>query len=441
MKKVIDPIAQMKAIIHPSSIEGKVKAIASKSHAHRILICAAFSDRDTYIVCEEASADIMATVSCLESIGVGIEKKDDGFLVHPIDINNTISDVDGEISIDCNESGSTLRFLLPIVCLFDNTIKIYSRGRLPKRPLSPLYEELLEHGAIISKQGEVPLIVRGKITSGKYTLPANISSQYISGLLFALPILDGDSEIILTEKIESKSYIDMTVDVLKMFNIDIIWNDNRIYIKGNQQYKSPGKIVVEGDWSNIAFWLCAGAISDQYLECTNLNFQSLQGDKEIIDILRRFGADIVINEIDGIKSSIRIRQSCRKGSDIDANNIPDLVPILALVASVSEGTTKIYNASRLRLKERDRIESVVSTLNKLGADIYETEDGMIIEGRDRLHGGEVDSYNDHRIAMMAAIASLVSEKDVIITDACAVNKSYSSFYNDYIELGGNIEFV
>lgn len=431
----------MKAIIQPSKLNGSVKAIASKSHAHRILICAAFSDKDSYVVCEEASEDIKATVACLNELGASIERKKDGFLVHPISKNDKKNSEEKDIreyNIDCNESGSTLRFLLPIVATLDNKTNIYLRGRLPYRPLSPLYEELVNHGAKISKQGEVPLRVEGKICSGEYVLSANISSQYISGLLFALPLLEGDSFITLTNNIESKSYIEMTIDVLKMFSIDIKWNDNKIYVKGNQSYISPGKIVVEGDWSNIAFWLCAGALGDNAIKCTNLNFDSLQGDKAIVKLLEEFGSDIEIYEKNGVKNSVGIKQDLRKGIIIDANNIPDLVPILALVASVSNGITRIINASRLRLKESDRIETVVTTLKKLGADINETEDGMIIVGKELLEGGEVDSYNDHRIAMMAAIAAIVSKKSVIINDASAVNKSYSGFYEDYEKLGGNL---
>ncbi len=428
----------MKAIIQPSKLSGSVKAIASKSHAHRILICAALSDKDSYVICEEASEDIKATVACLNELGAVIERKKDGFLVHTISKNNINEKDMDEHNIDCNESGSTLRFLLPIVATLDNKTNIYSRGRLPYRPLSPLYEELVNHGAKISKQGEVPLRVEGKICSGEYVLPANISSQYISGLLFALPLLDGDSVITLTDKIESKSYIDMTIDVLKIFGIDIKWNDNKIYVRGNQSYISPGKIVVEGDWSNIAFWLCAGALGDDEIKCTNLNFNSLQGDKAIVKLLEKFGSIIKVYEENDIKNSVGIKQDSRKGIIIDANNIPDLVPILALVASVSNGITRIINASRLRLKESDRIESVVTTLKKLGADITETEDGMIIVGKEYLEGGEVDSYNDHRIAMMSAIASVVSKNPVIINDAGAVNKSYSGFYEDYEKLGGNL---
>lgn len=421
----------MKAVVNPSVLEGRVKAIASKSHAHRILICAAFADKPTIIICEESSDDIKATVSCLSNMGADIKELDNGYLVNPI--NKDI--LKHTIDIDCNESGSTLRFLLPVCCLFENEINIYMRGRLPNRPLSPLYEELINHGASISEQGTVPLKTKGVIKSGTYTLPANISSQYISGLLFALPLLDGDSEIILTNKIESKSYIDMTVDVLKIYGIKIDWRDNIINIPGNQKYISPSEIIVEGDWSNIAFWLCAGALNKKEISCYNLNYKSLQGDKEVVNILKNMGIDIIYEGND----TITLKNNSLKGTTIDANNIPDLVPILALVASVSDGCTNIINASRLRLKESDRIESVVDTLCKLGADIEETEEGMIIYGKEKLQGGEVDSYNDHRIAMMASIAALVCKNPVIVNNAQAVNKSYSKFYEDYKELGGYIE--
>lgn len=437
----------MKVIINKPCIEGRVKAIASKSHAHRILICAALADKETNIVCEESSDDIKATVNCLKSMGADIKKTNNGYKVTPINISKmnskemicngsvcVISQNDDAIKIDCNESGSTLRFLLPLCCILDKEVDIYMQGRLPMRPLTPLYEELISHGATISEQGKVPLKTKGVITSGEYTLPANISSQYISGLLFVLPLLDGDSTITLTEKIESKSYIDMTIDVLKIYGINIEWNENIIYVKGNQKYISPSEIIVEGDWSNIAFWLCAGALNQKEITCYNLNFDSLQGDKAVVDILIKMGAKIIYEGND----TITLSKNNLEGVVIDANNIPDLVPILALVASVSKGISTIINASRLRLKESDRIESVVSTLNKLGADIEETEEGMIIYGKEQLNGGEIDSYNDHRIAMMASIAALVCNGPVIINNAEAVNKSYSKFYEDYKSLGANV---
>ena len=228
----------------------------------------------------------------------------------------------------------------------------------------------------------------------------------------------------------------MTMDALKLFGVNIEWEDNIITIKGNQKYISPSEIIVEGDWSNIAFWLCAGAINKNEVSCYNLNHESLQGDKAIVDILQEMGTHIIYEGYD----TISLKNNSLNGITLDANNIPDLVPILALVASVSRGTTKIINASRLRLKESDRIESVVTTLTKLGADIEETEEGMIIYGKESLEGGEVDSYNDHRIAMMASVAAIVCKDRVIINNAEAINKSYSKFYEDYEKLGGQIKF-
>ena len=384
--------------ITPSPITGTVPAIASKSMAHRLMICAALADTETQVVCQSTSKDIEATRSCLSAMKTGHR-------------------------LLCGESGSTLRFLLPVVAALGLNAEFYMEGRLPDRPLAPLDDELHRHGAVLQKDGSV-LHVSGQLTPGEYTLPGNVSSQYISGLLFALPLLEKPSKLTVMGTIESAPYIEMTLDALRQFGVRITIEGNVYHIPACG-YKSPGKVFVEGDWSNAAFWLCAGAISKP-VTVTGLDPNSLQGDKAVFDLLRRFGANC---QQDGNRFSVA--PGPLRGIDIDAAAIPDLVPVLSVVAAKAEGTTRIYNAGRLRLKESDRIETVCRMLTDLGGTIQATEDGMIIQGGKPLSGGSTDSFGDHRIAMAAAIASCLCTGAVTVTGAEAVNKSYPHFWEDF----------
>lgn len=419
---------------------GTIRAIASKSQAHRLLICAALSENDSTVVCSETNNDIDATVRCLNALGARISYEGGAFQVCPIK-----GPIKGERLLDCGESGSTLRFLLPIACALGTDAAFKMSGRLPSRPLTPLYEELNARGCAFSPQGANPLRQSGHLKGGLFTIPGNISSQYISGLLFALPLLSEESFIKITGELESKPYVDMTIAAITAFGIVIEQGDHFYRIKGNQRYRSKQHVNVEGDWSNAAFWLCAGAISaaphagtidTNGITVTNLDQNSLQGDKSILPILERFGAHIEKNT-----DSVTVRPGDLKGIAIDAGNIPDLVPVLAAVASVAEGQTTIYNAERLRIKESDRLKAVTETLRALGADIAETPDGLVISGKIRLDGGMVSSHHDHRIAMTAAIVSTVCVNGVTITDAEAVNKSYPGFFGDFTMLGGISEEV
>lgn len=406
---------------------GSIKAIASKSYAHRAFICAALSDSPNFINITSPSSDIDATIGCLRSLGAKIDRKKNGYEIHPIDRSILISN----IVLDCNESGSAFRFLLPVSCALGADASFILNGRLPDRPLSPLYEQLISHGCTFSEKGSNPFITKGILQSGDYILSKSVSSQFASGLLLALPILSGDSTIRLLGPIESANYIDMTVDVLKRFDITVEYSNHTFFIKGGQQYHSPKSIDIEGDWSNAAFWICAGALSKKGVTCTNLKMDSLQGDKKIMELLTRFGAKVVKGD-----TYVTVSRDTLKGIELDAGNIPDLVPVLALVASVCDGVTVIKNAKRLRAKESDRLKSISETLTILGADIKETDDGLVIKGHEYLHGGHVDSFNDHRIAMMAAIASAVCHGPVVISDAEAVNKSYPGFFEDLTSLKG-----
>lgn len=412
----------MDKIFHQNAPKGNIRAISSKSEAHRLLICAALGDRDCTLLCTDTNADIDATAACLNALGAKIKRIEGGFSVHPIDKITK----GGEL--ECNESGSTLRFLLPLAASLGADCSFNMRGRLPARPLSPLYELLGENGVDLTPQGSNPLKIKGRFNSGSYSIAANVSSQYISGLLFALAVAEGESTLALEGRIESAPYVDMTLDALRLFGANIEYDKEQSSFKiiGRSRLSSPDEVAVGGDWSNAAFFLVAGAIGKEPVKISGLDPLSRQGDKEILSILEKMGADVV-----SAGDGVTVNPSRLHGVEIDASNIPDLVPILAVAASVAEGETKIFGASRLRLKESDRIESVCTTLSTLGADIQATEDGMIICGKKRLSGGEVDSYNDHRIAMSAAIASLVCENAVKITRFEAVNKSYPTFAENF----------
>lgn len=414
----------MEKIFDCTSVKSRIRAISSKSEAHRALICAALADKKTKIICTDTNSDIDTTALCLNSLGAVIERVEDGFSVSPI------GEVTRGASLDCNESGSTLRFMLPLCASLGADCSFIMRGRLASRPLSPLYELLAENGITLSNQGTSPLCISGRLAAGNYSVAANISSQYISGMLFALSVAEGESTLSLTGKIESAPYIWMTLDTLVSFGADIRFDSdsNSFYIKGKKKLVSPDSFVVGGDWSNAAFFLVAGAIGSHPVTLTGLDKNSRQGDRAILEVLRDMGACIIED-----KDEITVSPSTLRSTRIDAANIPDLVPILATAASVAEGETVIYNASRLRLKESDRIESVCKTLSSLGAFIRATEDGMMIRGKKRLLGGRVDSFNDHRIAMSAAVASLVCDSKVVIDRFEAINKSYPSFLDGWEE--------
>ena len=385
--------------ITPTPITGTVPAMVSKSMAHRLMICAALAKEPTQIICLGTNKDIEATRACLAAMK------------------------EGTSPLRCGESGSTLRFLLPVVAALGLETEFFMEGRLPERPLAPLDEQLIAHGVKLSKEGAT-LKVSGHLVPGDYTLPGDVSSQYISGLLFALPLLDGPSTLTITGKIESAPYIAMTLDALAQFGIQIKIEET-VYHIPSCSYRSPGRAMVEGDWSNAAFWLCAGAISAP-VTVTGLNEHSLQGDKAIFDLLRQFGA-VCSQEGD----RFTVEPGKLRAMEIDAAAIPDLVPILSVAAAKAEGVTRIYNAQRLRLKESDRLETVCRLLTDLGGHVERTEDGLLICGGTPLSGGTVDSCNDHRIAMAAAIASCLCTGSVTVTGAEAVEKSYPHFWDDF----------
>lgn len=416
----------MTVTVAPAVLGGCVDAIPSKSFAHRLLICAALSERETQIACHGDSSDIDATRRCLNALGSDITFEDGTLSVAPLAERKPSS------VLDCGESGSTYRFLVPVVAALGRDTEFILHGRLSARPMSPLWDALEQHGVSVAGHGSERVRISGQLHGGTFTIPGNISSQFISGLILALPLLAEDSTIQISGKLESESYLKITLAAVNAFGIRTSFLGNTITIPGGQRYVSPQHIAVEGDWSNAAVWLCAAAACGTTITCNGLNPASVQGDRAVCDLLTAFGADLTVTE-----NSVTVRPAYLSGTEIDASDIPDLVPVLAVLACAACGTTTIYNAGRLRLKESDRLLTVSGTLRRLGANISETEDGLCITGH-RLSGGRVDSCNDHRIVMMAAIASILADGDITITNAEAIEKSYPGFFTDFSRLGGRV---
>lgn len=414
----------MNIICTPTEISGKIKAISSKSDAHRLLICGALADAPTKVHCNVMSKDIAATVDCLKNMGAEIKVDGEIITVTPHKFNE-------KAELDCGESGSTLRFLLPVVSALGMDATIAGHGRLPERPISPLKEEMERMGVVFHNGSKFPLRLTGQLQAGEYEILGNVSSQFITGLLFALPLLDGDSKIKLIPPVESRSYLNITLSALRKFGIEIKEEENLYIIKGNQKYISPKEITVQGDWSNSSFFLCAGALSEKGVTVADLDINSPQGDKAILDVLRNMGAEVKING-----TEVTVKKSNLKGITVDAADIPDAVPIISVVATMCEGKTQIINAQRLRIKESDRIKSVVEMLSAVGGNVEETADGMIIYGGAELNGGTVKGCNDHRIVMSGAILSSICKSAVTITDYKAVEKSYPHFFKDFNQMGG-----
>ena len=384
----------MDITIHPQKLQGMVNVIPSKSQAHRYLICAALADGPTDIHCAETSRDMDATADCLIALGAAIERTDWGYRVTPIDR------VPEKAVLPCRDSGSTLRFLLPVAGALGVDATFQMEGRLPQRPLSPLWEELERMGCTLSRPTPDSIRCTGKLKSGEYFIDGGVSSQFISGLMFAQNLIPGESEITITGRLESTPYLNMTGKALELF--------------GYPGFHSPGTVSVEGDWSNGAFWLAANALGNE-LEVQNLNPDSVQGDRKAASLVRLL----------------------RENMEIDARDIPDLVPILSIVVAVNQGAV-FRNTQRLRLKESDRVESVIAMLTALGGRAEATKDTLTVFGTGLL-GGTVDAVGDHRIAMSAAIAATVCSEPVTILGAECVEKSYPKFWAEYARLGGSYE--
>ncbi|MBR2491626.1 MAG: 3-phosphoshikimate 1-carboxyvinyltransferase [Ruminiclostridium sp.] len=415
----------MTVTIQPGSASGIVQAIGSKSVAHRQLICAALADKPTHVFCENQSQDIAATVRCLQSLGASIWHEGGAYRVVPIHRER----IPQPCTLNCGESGSTLRFLVPVVCALGVTATFQMAGRLAQRPMEPLATQLREHGCTITHDPVAgQMVVSGQLKSGTFTIPGNVSSQFITGLLFALPLLGGESSLVVEGELESRAYVDLTLSALQTFGITPPQSGGAWTISP-AVFRSPGTLRVEGDWSNAAPWLCMGVLGGEGVTVEGMDPNSLQGDKAVCDILARMGGQV---------RGTTARPGTLTPTTIDARNIPDLVPVLSAVAAAIPGQTQVTGAARLRLKESDRLTTTAQTLNALGGDVEETQEGLIIRGRARLAGGTVDAQGDHRIVMLAAVASVVCAGPVTITGAEAIRKSYPTFWDDLRGLGKEV---
>ena len=407
-----------------TALSGTLDIISSKSDIHRCIICASLSDKPTKISFCGLSKDIITTVECVKMLGASAEFYDGELVVIPCDKNKIMQG----LTLDCCESGSTARFILPVAAAICKKVSLVGSGRLPERPMSLLCQSLKEHGAEFSSE-KIPMTGMQNVKSGGvFTIPGNVSSQYISGLLLMLPLLEDGGEVRITTPLESAGYVDMTVDTMTKFGIKIQKGNGFYRVEPGQHYTSPGQIKAQGDWSSAAFWLCADALGANVV-LRGLDENCPQADRYVTEILERFGAKKIVT-----KDGISFEAGRLKSIEIDATNIPDLVPVLSVVACAARGRTTIYGAKRLRLKESDRLETTYDFLTRLGGKVEITDDGLIIDGMGKLEGGTVVGHNDHRIVMSSAICSLICKKQVIIEGAQATEKSYTTFFSDFDKL-------
>jgi len=402
---------------HP--LRGTIDAMFSKSHVHRAMICAALADGPTVLRFSGTSADIEATERCLTALGARFVHGDGCVTVTP----GTATD---SPLLDCGESGSTLRFLLPMAAALGANATFTGGGRLGKRPLEPLLSRMREHGVLFSEES-LPLTLSGKLIGGRFDLPGDVSSQYITGLLLALPLVGG-GEVHLTTPLQSAGYVEMTQRTMAAFGIAVERTKSGFLVPDGG-YRSPGTLIAEGDWSNAAFWLCAGALSGP-VTVTGLDQNSAQGDRAILDILRAFGAEVSV-----MGDACTVSSAPLHGIELDAGDIPDLIPVVSVTAACAEGDTVVRNVRRLRLKESDRLTAIVTQLTALGGRAETDGETLIIHGGG-LRGGVVSSENDHRMVMSTAVAAVGCSCPVTIRGAEAVAKSYPDFFSDLLNLGG-----
>ncbi len=392
----------MEMTILPHRLSGAMTILPSKSQAHRLLICAAFAREETRILCGETNEDMDATAECLRALGADIRADEGGYAVTPVRTPPK------QARLDCRESGSTLRFLLPVVGALGVDATFRLAGRLPNRPLSPLWEEMNRMGCTLSRPTQDTVRCQGRLQSGTYALSGGVSSQFITGLLLALPLLDGTSRIRILGRLESRPYVELTLQTMARFGV--FASTDRI--PGGRPYRSPGTVRVEGDWSNAAFFLAAEALGSP-VQVSGLSPDSVQGDQAAAVLLPR------------------LRDGC---CQISAADIPDLVPVLAVAAGACRGAV-FTEIGRLRLKESDRVASVMNMIRSLGGIAFASRTTLTVLGTG-FRGGTVDAARDHRIAMAAAVAATVCQEPVTVRGAEAVAKSYPRFWEVYQQLGG-----
>ncbi len=416
----------MNKTILPGARTGEVHIPASKSQAHRMLLCAAMGENEVTLRCRGLSKDILATVACLKALGASVDAEGEVLHLRPVS-----APPPGLCLLPCGESGSTLRFLLPLVGALGASAVFEREGRLPERPIEPLRRELCRNGMDIRSDG-ARLSCSGQLRPGAFSLPGNISSQYISALLMTLPLLEGESTLHMEGALESAAYVAMTEEVLRLGGVRTEKTGYGYRIPGGQRCLFAPELSVEGDYSNAAFFLCAGALSERGIRVTGLDPQSRQGDRAIVPLLEEMGAQVAS---DG--SSVTVKRDALHGITIDASPIPDLIPVLSVVAAAASGETRVIHAQRLRLKESDRLHSTTQMLRALGAEAEELPDGLVIRGGRTLAGGTVDACGDHRIAMSAAVAGGICRGAVTICGSECVQKSYPDFWTDFQQLKGD----
>ena len=402
----------MDIMVNHAVLSGELDIPASKSCAHRLIICAALAEGESVISGVTMSKDIEATIGAMTALGAGFEINGDAVKVRGI--GNRAE----QAVIDCNESGSTLRFIIPVAAALGTEAEFKGRGRLPQRPIDIFKRELGRNGITFLTE-EMPYRISGKLRGGEYRIEGDVSSQFVTGLLFALPLLDQDSEIVLTSHLESRPYVDITIDILRKFGVTVEETENSFRIRGNQRFLAHNERV-EGDYSQAAFFYVANALGSD-VNIGNLDENSVQGDRRITELVREWKTE-----------------GCYKA---DCSDIPDLVPVLAVLGAFGRKRSVIYNAKRLRIKESDRLSTTAAMLNALGGDVEVTDDGLIIEPTDAMHGGTVDGAGDHRIVMAAAVAATAISGEVIIRGAEAAEKSYPDFFSDYTKLGGKANVI
>ncbi|MEE0266145.1 MAG: 3-phosphoshikimate 1-carboxyvinyltransferase [Acutalibacteraceae bacterium] len=415
--------------VMPSRFKGEVTLPPSKSDVHRAILCASLSRGKSVIAPVDLSQDISATIDCARALGADI--KIDGKTAY---IDGSRLFKNKEAVLDCRESGSTLRFFIPVACAGGVNATFIGKGRLPQRPIGIYLDCLPKAGVECITEAGLPLKINGTLQAGEFEVPGDVSSQFITGLLLALPLTGKDCKIRITSALQSVGYINMTIRTMAEFGVTVESTDYGYFIKGGQEYK-PCNYTCEADWSQAAFFLAAGAFGEE-VTLKGLRLDSIQGDKECMELFRQFGADITVSD-----NAITVKPHKLKGIDIDATQIPDLVPILAVTAAFAEGTTNIYGAERLRIKESDRLNAISTCLNKIGARVTEKPDGLIIDGVATAIGGKVEGYNDHRIVMAMAIAVAKCTSAIEITDKESINKSYPAFFDDYRSIMGKAEEI
>ncbi|MDD3113349.1 MAG: 3-phosphoshikimate 1-carboxyvinyltransferase [Candidatus Izemoplasmatales bacterium] len=419
----------MTVIIHPKPLKGSVRIPPSKSQAHRAIIAASLAKGKSVLSNIAYSDDILATIGAMEKIGVRFIKNPNQLIINGI---NRITFNDDNF-IECNESGTTLRLVMPLLSLSRQKIVYTGKKSLLQRPLG-IYETLFQKMNLPFQKSETSFILSGSIVPGEYDIPGNVSSQFVSGLLFALPLLKEPSRLNVQDPFESRGYVDMTIDMLKTAGVTIIEEGNSYTIPGNQQYK-PFNTIIEGDYTQLANFAVMGLLNGD-IDCLGVPEKSLQPDRRILDFIQKAKGAYSVKD-----NQLHFQTTPTEGTDFDVSQSPDIAPVLSILAAVSKGESRIENAFRLKYKESNRIYSMYQTMKSFGVETTLLEDGLIIQGKTCLEGGEFESFNDHRIVMAIATASVISTKKITIHNAEVVKKSYPDFFSDMANLGADIELI